>query len=79
MQVLSIVVALLMSFSVYSSDIVTDDVTISNSPNVVLSAALNLKKGAVSARKGNDIWGWTDPQSGKEYVMMGGLIVRQHL
>ena len=71
MQVLSIVVALLMSFSVYSSDIVTDDVKISNSPNVVLSAALNLKKGAVSARKGNDIWGWTDPQSGKEYVMMG--------
>lgn len=47
------------------------EIQVTNSPNVALSAALDLKKGAHRARKGNDIWGWTDPQTGKEYVIMG--------
>ena len=25
----------------------------------------------MSAEEGNDIWGWTDPESGKEYALMG--------
>jgi choice-of-anchor B domain-containing protein len=27
--------------------------------------------GQMSAGSGNDIWGWTDPQTGKEYALMG--------
>ena len=54
-----------------ASDIVTNEVTISHSPNVTLSGALNLKVGALRAKKGNDIWGWTDPTTGKEYAIMG--------
>ena len=60
--------SLVMTLSLFA---MAAEVQVSNSPNVALSAALDLKKGAVSARKGNDIWGWTDPQSGKEYVIMG--------
>jgi choice-of-anchor B domain-containing protein len=44
---------------------------VTHSPNVALSAGLDLKTGAIRARRGNDIWGWTDPQSGKEYAIMG--------
>ena len=60
-----------LTFSVFATDIITDKVTVENSKNVTLSSALNLKTGAIRARKGNDIWGWTDPASNREYVMMG--------
>lgn len=71
MRILSVLSILIFSFTTHASDIVTNQVIVANSPNVVLSSALNLKKGAVKAKKGNDIWGWTDPTTGKEYVMMG--------
>jgi len=31
----------------------------------------NSELSGVSGISGNDIWGWTDPQSGKEYALMG--------
>ncbi len=71
MKVISIFLAGLMSIPLMASDIVTNEVTISHSPNVTLSGALNLKVGALRAKKGNDIWGWTDPTTGKEYAIMG--------
>ena len=71
MKKLSMMISLFLCFNLYSSDIVTDKVKVSNSPNVTLSSAINLKAGPVSARAGNDIWGWTDPTTQKEYAIMG--------
>lgn len=39
--------------------------------NVALNYSLDLKKSGISSSKGNDIWGWTDPATGKEYAIMG--------
>lgn len=39
--------------------------------NVQLSSALDLKKSGYKSRKGNDIWGWTDPVTKKEIAIMG--------
>lgn len=55
--------------SVFASP--TMNVNVSTSDNAKLESALDLKQGAVSAKKGNDIWGWTDPEKNKEYVIMG--------
>lgn len=44
---------------------------VSNSANVQLAKAMDLRKGAIKARRGNDIWGWTDPLTSKEYIIMG--------
>ena len=44
---------------------------VSNSANVQLAKAIDLRKGAIKARRGNDIWGWTDPLTSKEYIIMG--------
>ena len=38
---------------------------------VALGARLNLRTSGVSATSGNDIWGWTDPETGHEYALMG--------
>ncbi|MFT6633396.1 MAG: choice-of-anchor B domain-containing protein [Bacteriovoracaceae bacterium] len=71
MNLFAVVLSFLLFSSAQASDIVTDQVTVGNSPNVLLSGALNLRVGAVKAKKGNDIWGWTDPSTGKEYAIMG--------
>lgn len=47
------------------------EIKVANSENVKLSEALDLKRGAIRATRGNDIWGWTDPKSGREYAIMG--------
>lgn len=39
--------------------------------NIVLSSALDLNKSGIESSRGNDIWGWTDPQTEKEYAIMG--------
>lgn len=39
--------------------------------NVLLSSKLNLKDSGIKSKRGNDIWGWTDPVTGKEYAIMG--------
>lgn len=40
--------------------------------NIDLLSHLTLAQiGAGEGIKGNDIWGWTDPQNGKEYVLFG--------
>jgi choice-of-anchor B domain-containing protein len=44
---------------------------VSTSPSVQKIGHLDLKRSGLSARKGNDIWGWTDPSTGKEYAIMG--------
>ena len=47
--------------------------------NVDLMAFLPLNQ--IGGGFGNDIWGWTDPQTGKEYAIMGrttGDFVRRH-
>lgn len=71
MYLLGLFLSLFFIFNAISGVIVTDEVTVSSSNNTALSAALDLKKGAVTARKGNDIWGWTDPKTSKEYAIMG--------
>lgn len=39
--------------------------------NAMLTGALDLNKSGLKSRKGNDIWGWTDPETGKEIAIMG--------
>lgn len=39
--------------------------------NVHLASEIDLSKSGLSAASGNDIWGWTDPDTGKEYALMG--------
>lgn len=39
--------------------------------NVILSSVLDLNKSGLEATRGNDIWGWTDSLTGKEYAIMG--------
>lgn len=39
--------------------------------NVTLTASLDLSKSGITASDGNDIWGWTDPETGKEIAIMG--------
>ena len=68
---MKLIFMLIMSTSLFASDIVTNQVNISSSANTKLSGAINLKSGPVSAKKGNDIWGWTDPTTDKEYAIMG--------
>lgn len=41
------------------------------SQNVILSSKINLKKNGVKSKRGNDIWGWTDSKTNKEYAIMG--------
>lgn len=47
------------------------DVKVSNSKNVTLSGSINLATSGIKAKDGNDIWGWTDKSTGKEYAIMG--------
>lgn len=39
--------------------------------NIALTASLDLTRSGMKAKKGNDIWGWTDSLTGKEYAIMG--------
>lgn len=52
-------------------NLMAGEIKVANSENVKLSEALDLKRGAIRATRGNDIWGWTDPKSGREYAIMG--------
>lgn len=39
--------------------------------NANLASELNLAESGLTAKSGNDIWGWTDPKTRKEYAIMG--------
>ena len=39
--------------------------------NMEVQSMLDLGHHGIQARNGNDIWGWTDPQTGREYAIMG--------
>ncbi len=39
--------------------------------NVEVTSTLNLGASGIKAKKGNDIWGWTDPSTNREYAIMG--------
>lgn len=39
--------------------------------NADLRSKLDLTRSGVNAKRGNDIWGWTDPQTGQEIAIMG--------
>lgn len=41
------------------------------SKNVTLLSSMDLRKSGITASAGNDIWGWTDSTTGKEYAIMG--------
>ena len=71
MKRIILILSLVISSTTFSTDNITNQVSVSNSSNVALSAAINLKRGPVRARKGNDVWGWTDPDTGREYAIMG--------
>jgi choice-of-anchor B domain-containing protein len=63
---IKLLVLSLLCTSAYAS---TQNVATSN--NALLESSLDLKVGAISAKRGNDIWGWTDPENQKEYAIMG--------
>lgn len=69
MKILVSILIIFQSLPLFSS--IDSEVNISNSINVPLAQAINLKQGPIKAKKGNDIWGWTDPLTNKEYVIMG--------
>ena len=71
MKSVGLLFSVLLSPNLLATDIVTGTVSVSNTPNMKLEAAVNLKSGAIRARKGNDVWGWTDSATGKEYAIMG--------
>lgn len=71
MNIFAIMATFLLVSSSHATDVVTDQVTVGNSPNTVLEGAVNLKVGSIKAKRGNDIWGWTDPTTAKEYAIMG--------
>ncbi len=39
--------------------------------NTALMSKIDLNDKGLSARSGNDIWGWTDPVTGREFAIMG--------
>lgn len=39
--------------------------------NVDLESRVDLKTSGIEAESGNDIWGWTDPETGREFALMG--------
>lgn len=55
---------LLCSGSVYADQGVMSE-------NIQLNSKLNLKDSGIKSQRGNDIWGWTDSKTGKEYAIMG--------
>lgn len=67
----SFLFVLAFSSTLFATEIVTSKVRVSHSKNTPLLSAVDLKVGAVKAKKGNDIWGWTDPKTKKEYAIMG--------
>lgn len=71
MHMTAVLCLLTLNSNLFATDIVTDRVSVQNSANVTLASAVNLKSGAIRARKGNDVWGWTDPTTNKEYAIMG--------
>lgn len=71
MKSLMILTLVFLSFTTFSSEEPDVLPVVSHSANVPYLKALNLKVGPVPAKRGNDIWGWTDPQTNKEYVIMG--------
>jgi choice-of-anchor B domain-containing protein len=65
------IMKIFLAIVLLATGLFASDIQVSNSPNVKLASALDLRKSGISSKRGNDIWGWTDPQSGKEYVIMG--------
>ncbi len=57
-------IILLLSFFAYSNDPISSN-------NVELLSTFDLNSSGLSSKKGNDIWGWTDPKTKKEYAIMG--------
>ncbi len=55
---------LLLSGTVFSYGVPT-------SKNVELLSMLDLRSSGIKSYKGNDIWGWTDPLTEREYAIMG--------
>ncbi len=39
--------------------------------NIGLQSQMSLKSSGITSKTGNDIWGWTDPLTNKEYAIMG--------
>jgi choice-of-anchor B domain-containing protein len=61
----------ILILSLICSSVFANSQAVSTSKNALLESAIDLTGGAVKAKRGNDIWGWSDPQSEKEYVIMG--------
>ncbi len=57
--------AALMSLSAFA------EYGVPRATNVMLTGSIDLNKSGVSSKRGNDIWGWTDSLTGKEYAIMG--------
>lgn len=64
---MTLLVASLLMASAFAAN---SDNSIATS-NVEVTATLDLTDSGIKARKGNDIWGWTDPETGREIAIMG--------
>lgn len=68
----TILLLLLLTSVAYSQTCVSGFAGIYPCNNIDLQARLSfLEMGGVSATRGNDCWGWTDPLTNKEYAIMG--------
>ncbi|SMG40391.1 choice-of-anchor B domain-containing protein [Marivirga sericea] len=69
-----ILICFLSIYSFVSAQTPCEDGTASGYPCNQIDLLSSLDNGVlsgVSGVQGNDIWGWTDPSGGKEYVLMG--------
>ncbi len=62
---------LLVSILILSLNVKAEEFAVSTSSNVMFMKALDLRTSGITSKRGNDIWGWTDPETNKEYAIMG--------
>tara|TARA_Y100000768_G_C23990565_1_gene692311 strand:- start:18 stop:755 length:738 start_codon:yes stop_codon:yes gene_type:complete len=63
--------AILMAGLMVASSVALAEYGVPAAVNVQFTGSIDLTSSGVRSRRGNDIWGWTDPQTGKEYAIMG--------
>ena len=63
--------AILMAGFMVASSVALAEYGVPAAVNVQFTGSIDLTSSGERARRGNDIWGWTDSQTGKEYAIMG--------
>lgn len=65
------VLKILIALSLLCTNAFSQDEIEVSAMNVKMTSALDLGESGIKTNRGNDIWGWTDPETGKEYAIMG--------